>query len=268
MTSSGIPPEGPAEDGNDLPEGLVIPDDLSSLLDSEVKPDLDTTATPSGVHPPPQDSASADHPEAEDVFGGRSGSEESGSEESGSEESDREEPGGEDSIVRTTAVVLTAVRQAKVLAGLMALQGIEAAIVPSGRGAIAVRYIEQAAAEVDPNEALSGIPREAEALGAALSLVTRSETVLLAAHVDDVDGMVSGQVTARRYRGGQVAEDPPPGLVLASADQVAERLLIGLVQAPQIKGYISSSDIGSTRLPLFRRRRGTGDGDKNDQESQ
>lgn len=204
------------QDDADWPEGVVIPDDLSSLLGDE-----DSTGTG-----PEAETGPAAEPEK---------------------------------IVRTTAVVLTAVRQAKVLAGMMALQGISAAVVPSRRGALAVRYVEQLAQEVEPAEALSGIPREAEALGAALSMVTRSETVLLAAHVNEIDGEIAGQVKARRYRGGQIADEPPPGLVLAGADPVAERLLIGLVLAPSIKGYISSADIG--RSSSIRRRKPGTSGD-------
>lgn len=143
------------------------------------------------------------------------------------------------------------------LAGLLALTGIEAAVVPSTRGALAVRYVEQLESETDPAELLDGVPRDAEALGAALSVATRSEVVLLAARVDEVGGEVTGQVRARRYRGGQKAGEPPPGLVLAQADPVAERLLIGLVQAPEVTGYISSADLGKQQRGrgLFRRRR-------------
>lgn len=220
----------------DWPDDVVVPDDLSALFGN----------APSGTGP----GQAADGATATPGESVPSGAAPSGTGGTGlPAESAPAEPAPEapEQIVRTTAVVLTAVRQAKVLAGLMALQGIEAAVVPSTRGAIAVRYVEQLAIEVDPSEALSGIPLEAEALGAALSLATRHEVVLLAAHVDDVDGEIAGQVVARRYRGGQIAEDPPPGLVLAQADQVAERLLIGLVQAPQVSGYISSTDVASPR---------------------
>ena len=203
--------EGADDSGSqDLPdlEGLVIPDDLSSLFG-------DASATGQEVAGHSPDGETAIEEEALPRY------------------------------INTTAVVLTAVKQAKVLANLLALAGIEAAVVPSAKGAIAVRYVEQLESEADPAEFLSGFPREAEALGAALSVAARSETVLLAARVSSIDGEVTGQVRARRYRGGQIVNEPPPGLVLAQADAVAERLLIGLIQAPEVAGYISSADLSS-----------------------
>lgn len=227
----------------DYPDDVVVPDDLSTLFDHDAAAAPGPAASP--TTPPPTDS----------------GAPASGEQAGGSGQDEEAERGAEPKVIYTTAVVLTAVRQAKVLASLMALAGIEAAVVPSSRGAIAVRYVEQLESETDPGELLSGIPREAEALGAALSVAGRSEVVLLAARVEEVGGEISGQVKARRYRGGQIVEDPPPGLVLGQADAVAERLLIGLVQAPQVEGYISSSDLrgaGGGRS-FFGRRRKEGD---------
>lgn len=220
------------EDGDDLGDlgDVVVPDDLSSLFGDEGE----KGAAPDG-----------DAPTADEVAPTGAGA--------GRQPEEEAEP----KVIRTTAVVLTAVRQAKMLAGLLALTGIEAAVVPSSRGALAVRYVEQLESETDPAELLDGVPRDAEALGAALSVATRSEVVLLAAQVDEVGGELTGQVRARRYRGGQKAGEPPPGLVLAQADPVAERLLIGLVQAPEVTGYISSADLGKQQRGrgLFRRRR-------------
>ena len=235
-------PQPPEDLPEGFPDGLVVPDDLSSLFgpsSSEQSTDSSTDSAESlRGQGDPDDAAQ------EGETGDASDSGESG-------ESD------EPKVISTTAVVLTTIRQAKVLAGLLSLSGIDAAVVPSRRGAIAVRYVEQLAAEVDPSELLSGIPLEAEALGAALSVAARSEVVLLAARVQEVGGEISGQVKARRYRGGQIVGEPPPGLVLAQAEAVAERLLIGLVQAPQVEGYISSSDLlgGGGRSFFGRRRR-------------
>ncbi len=219
---------------DELPDGVVVPDDLSSLFSDDGAAPVEPAAggAPAGTDPADGDATS-------------------------------DEGAGpvEPVVIHTTAVVLTAVRQAKVLASLLSLAGIEAAVVPSARGAIAVRYVEQLESETDPGELLSGIPLEAEALGASLSVAARSEVVLLAARVQEVGGEISGQVKARRYRGGQIVEEPPPGLVLAQADAVAERLLIGLVQAPQVQGYISSSDLpgaGGGRAFFGRRRRDGG----------
>ena len=150
--------EGADDSGSqDLPdlEGLVIPDDLSSLFG-------DASATGQEVAGHSPDGETAIEEEALPRY------------------------------INTTAVVLTAVKQAKVLASLLALAGIEAAVVPSAKGAIAVRYVEQLESEADPAEFLSGFPREAEALGAALSVAARSETVLLAARVSSIDGEVTG----------------------------------------------------------------------------
>lgn len=231
-------------DDDELPDGIVVPDDLSSLFGDPAP------AEPAAAGPASSSSSSAT---IDDDDG--AGSPAAHPEPAAAAE---EEP--EPAVIHTTAVVLTSIRQAKVLAGLLSLSGIEAAVVPSARGAIAVRYVEQLESETDPSELLSGIPREAEALGAALSVAARSEVVLLAARVEEVGGEISGQVKARRYRGGQIVEEPPPGLVLAQADAVAERLLIGLVQAPQVEGYISSSDLPSAGGRSFfgRRRKDTG----------
>ncbi|ROR93819.1 hypothetical protein EDD28_3247 [Salana multivorans] len=254
MTAS--PPDDPTGSG-DLPElpgwpdDIVVPDDLSALFADETDGDGGDAARPTGTPDPAPGSATAD---PVDPAPGSAAAAADG---------DPADPAADaEPVVRTTAVVLTRVKQAKVLAGLMALAGIDAAVVPSTRGAIAVRYVEQDAADVGPAEALSGIPVEAEALGAALSVATRAETVLLAARVNDVDGEITGQVRARAYRGGQIVQEPPPGLVLAGADAVAERLLIGVVQAPEVAGYISSTDLGSSGSPrpgrsfFGRRRRG------------
>lgn len=231
------------DDGDDLGDlgDVVVPDDLSSLFGDEAG----TSGAPTDAEGEAGEAPDGDAPIADEVAPTGAGA---------GEESEKE---AEPKVIRTTAVVLTAVRQAKMLAGLLALTGIEAAVVPSARGALAVRYVEQLESEADPAELLDGVPRDAEALGAALSVATRSEVVLLAAQVDEVGGEVTGQVRARRYRGGQKAGEPPPGLVLAQADPVAERLLIGLVQAPEVTGYISSADLGKQQRGrgLFRRRR-------------
>lgn len=248
--------DGPGEeDLPQWPDDLVVPDDLSGLFGD------DAGGQETGGDGPAGSDVAGSDPAGSDV----AGNDTAGSDVVGSDTADdgdahpgEDEEQVSDQVVRTTAVVLTNVRQAKVLAGLMALAGIDAAVVPSRRGAIAVRYVEQEAEQVDPAEALSGIPREAEGLGAALSMATRSEVVLLAARVQSVEGEIAGQVKARRYRGGRIAEDPPPGLVLAQADAIAERLLIGLVQAPQVPGYISSTDLrsggGRSGRSLFGRR--------------
>ncbi|TNU77230.1 hypothetical protein FH969_00155 [Miniimonas arenae] len=254
-------PGDPRDDLPDWPDDVVIPDDLSALLGDTEGTTADQASAagspPAGVEPRAASAPAAAPSEGADAAG-RADLRDGGT--AAAADAGPAEGEAADPIVRTTAVVLTSVRQAKVLAGVLALTGIEAAVVPSARGALAVRYVEQAAADVDPAEALSGIPREAEALGAALSVATRSEVVLLAARVDEVDGEIAGQVKARRYRGGQVADEPPPGLVLAQADQVAERLLIGLVQAPEVPGYVSSADLAKPAgRSFFGRRRKGGD---------
>lgn len=246
MTSSGDDGRDRDAFDGDLPDGLVVPDDLSSLFGE--------TTAPATADPRDPDGGAREGGDADDAA-----PRPSGTAASPDSESDDDDTPAEPRVIHTTAVVLTAVRQAKMLASLLALAGIEAAVVPSRRGAIAVRYVEQLESEADPAELLSGVPREAEALGVSLSVAARSETVLLAARVEEVGGEISGQVRARRYRGGQIVEEPPPGLVLAQADPVAERLLIGLVQAPQVDGYISSSDLAGGGRSFLRRRRGERD---------
>lgn len=163
--------------------------------------------------------------------------------------------------IRTTIVVLTAIRQAKALAGLAALASLDAEIVPSGRGAIAVRYVEQDPFEVDPEELLSGIPAAGNEFAAAVSLIARTPVVLMTSRIDDAGAEIQGQVKARAYAGGTAGDDLPPGLVLAQADSLVEDLLLGRRTAQQVAGWISTSapvPPGRPRFGIRRRSRGRG----------
>ncbi|ACQ80641.1 conserved hypothetical protein [Beutenbergia cavernae DSM 12333] len=170
---------------------------------------------------------------------------------------------------RTNVVVLTPVRSAQALAALCALQGVALDVVPSSRGALATSVVERDPFDIDPEEMLSGIPAAAADIASTLSVVARAGVVLLTARIEDADGEIAGHVHARRFTGGQPGEDVPPGLILASADDVVERLLLGRVRAEDVSGHIDSGSMPRKplrRLPSLRRRRrgkdadGTGDG--------
>ncbi len=174
----------------------------------------------------------------------------------------------------TLAVVLTPVASAQALAALCALDGVFVDVVPTERGAVVVRAVEVGGssgssdaagepaeaqpAEAEPAEAEwdiselvdDAIPAEAAELAARISLLTRQGVVLVTAALTEdgaLDAGLSGQITARRYVGGDAAEDVPAGLVIAGADDVVEDLLLGRRGVADIPGHVSSADAARTR---------------------
>ena len=110
---------------------------------------------------------------------------------------------------------------------------------------------EPAEAEWDISELVDdAIPAEAAELAARISLLTRQGVVLVTAALTEdgaLDAGLSGQITARRYVGGDAAEDVPAGLVIAGADDVVEDLLLGRRGVADIPGHVSSADAARTR---------------------
>ena len=174
----------------------------------------------------------------------------------------------------TLALVLTPVASAQALAALCALDGITVDVVPTPRGALAVRAVEvpgrgeptsPAAAEDESSESeqepsevdwdLSelvedAVPAEASELAARLSLLTRQGVVLVPAALTEdgaLDAGLSGQNPARRFVGGAPAEDLAAGLVIAGADAVVEDLLLGRRGVVDVPGHVSSVDAARTR---------------------
>jgi len=160
------------------------------------------------------------------------------------------------SEVPAVAVVLTPVASASALAGLCAMQDVDVHVVPSRSGAIAVVELEPAPAPAgepqdwDIAELLGTtgqeVPPAADAAARALSRLTKAGVVLITSSLTTDSGVesgLSGQLTARRYEGGEPGDDVPVGLVLAGADDVVEDLVLGRVRAADVTGHQRSGDL-------------------------
>lgn len=160
----------------------------------------------------------------------------------------------------TLALVLTPVASAPALAAACAASGLVVDVVPTSRGAVAVRAVavpEPSADEWDISELLGAedvVPPEAAELASTLSRLTRHGVVLVTARLAEDSGVesgLSGQISARRYAGGEAAEEVPGGLVIAGADDVVEDLLLGRRVVTDIPGHVSSRDVGHGRGRWF-----------------
>ena len=152
------------------------------------------------------------------------------------------------------AVVLTPVASAAALAGLCAMSDVDTHVVPSRAGAVAV--IELAAEEQseapkdwDISELLGEqeeVPAAADELARTLSRLSKSGVVLITAALARDTGIekgLSGQLTARRYAGGEPGESVSVGLVLAGADDVVEDLVLGRTRVTDIPGHQRSGEL-------------------------
>lgn len=153
------------------------------------------------------------------------------------------------------AVVLTPVGSAPALAGLCAMAGIEATVVPTRRGALAVRVIERSgeadAAADSLAELLGEAPEIATTIAAALSRTSRYGAVLLVSRLGEGDEGLVGTIAASQWRNGERTEDTvSSGLVLAQADDVVEQLLLGVVTPEDAPGAIAPG-----KLPPWQVRR-------------
>ncbi|MPV37707.1 hypothetical protein [Georgenia subflava] len=150
------------------------------------------------------------------------------------------------------ALVLTPVASAPALAGLCAMAGIDVDVVPSSSGAVAALEVaaKAPADDWDISQLLGGedggFPPEAEELAKNLSRLSRAGVVLLTADLATdvgIESGLSGQLSARRYTGGEPEGDVPAGLILAGADQVVEDLILGRVRADAVKGHQRSGTL-------------------------
>ncbi|MFC7405386.1 hypothetical protein [Georgenia alba] len=169
----------------------------------------------------------------------------------------RQDPAGADDVtapVGRLALVLTPVASAPALAGLCAIAGIDVDVVPSSSGAVAALEIvpekKPDSDEWDISELVGGedggFPPAAEELAANLSRLTRAGVVLVVGDLATDVGIetgLSGHLSARRYAGGQPEEDVPAGLILASADEVVEELILGRTRPEQVKGHQRSGTL-------------------------
>ncbi|MDU0348179.1 hypothetical protein [Actinomyces sp. MRS3W] len=152
------------------------------------------------------------------------------------------------------AVVLTPLASADALASLCAASGLDCTVVPARSGAVAVKEFVSAHAEWDIAELLGGVdsePAEAAELAGALSRLSRAGVVLMTADLATdvgIDSGLSGTITARRYYNGEAAEETSAGLLLASADQEIEDILLGVVRAEDVHGAIKTSEVKPGRM--------------------
>ena len=127
----------------------------------------------------------------------------------------------------TVALVITPVALAAPLAAACALAGVDADVVPSEVGAIAVLR--------DP---LAG-PVSA----AGVSQMLRQVPVVLLERR-------ASQMSASQWVGGQRTRDLPPGLVLSDAPEVLEELLLDGRAPSSVDGVVSS--VGMSKLKAMR----------------
>lgn len=135
---------------------------------------------------------------------------------------------------KTIALVLTPLADPTALGALLSMLNLQADVIGTTTGAVAC--LEVPVKVTDDIESLLGaarpMPTEAEELACEMSKLTRMGVVLLVSWLvegDQIEPGVSGQITARRYVGGQAQEDLPAGLVIARMDQRVEDLLLGRV---------------------------------------
>ncbi len=145
------------------------------------------------------------------------------------------EPGAQPTR-RIIAVVLTPIRSAPALAGLCAMAGLQAHIIPSANGALAARTIT---GEVDEAELLlAGAPAEAVQLAEQISRTAKAQVLLLTANLGGGEDGPTGTITGKEYINGEAGQDVPAGLILANADDVLESLLIGTLEPEDAPGRI------------------------------
>ncbi|GAA4423924.1 hypothetical protein GCM10023169_20160 [Georgenia halophila] len=163
-------------------------------------------------------------------------------------------PDGDTTPTGRLALVLTPVASAPALAGLCSIAGIDVDVVPSSSGAVAALEIvpekKPASDDWDISQLFGGedggFPPAAEDLAANLSRLTRAGVVLLVGDLATdvgIESGLSGQLSARRYTGGEPEEDVPAGLILAGADQVVEDLILGRTRPGSVKGHQRSGSL-------------------------
>lgn len=159
------------------------------------------------------------------------------------------------SEVPAVAVVLTPIASAPALAGLCAMSDVDVHVVPSRAGAVAVIELEPAPPVAEPDEwdiseLLGGqgdeVPAAADEIARTLSRLTKAGVVLITSALTRDSGLeqgLAGQLTARRYGGGERGEEVAVGLVLAGADDVVEDLVLGRVRVTDVPGHARSGDL-------------------------
>lgn len=105
---------------------------------------------------------------------------------------------------------------------------------------------DQEVTRLDPGEEGNVDADDGKQLAARIAALSRAGSVLLMAELGEDVGAeagVSGLVTAFQIAPTGVAEETPAGLIVASADQLLEDLLIGEAEPSEVKGAVRSGEI-------------------------
>ncbi|UFU05103.1 hypothetical protein [Ruania halotolerans] len=240
----GSPQEGAPQDGG-MPEEVEAfePEDFdSSAFDAAF-----AEAFGEAVEPERTFRSSAEGSAHEGAIDGASGESEarvgvSESEDSGTSDESAEPAADQPAPRRVVAVVLTPIASAPALAGLCAIAKLDADIVPTRSGALAVRVIETAAD--DPSELLGGDPAEAVELAGTLSRTAKAGVVLLTARLGQGDEGLTGTISGRQFTAGEAGDEVAAGLILAHADDVVEQILLGMLQPQDAPGRLAPKELG------------------------
>lgn len=204
-------------DDEPLPDGLQVPDDLSSLLGD---PARDAGGAADASAPDGTDGLAA-ATDAEDE--GATADPDAGAVTVPDDPSALLEPQEAPSV----ALVLTQVAVPGALAAACALAKVDVDVVPTPVGAVAVLR--------DPAAGAAAVQ--------AISQLLRAVPVVLMERREE-------QISATRWAGGAEQGTLPPGLVLSDSPAALEDLLLGSVQPSELEGVVSS--VGMSRWRAMR----------------
>lgn len=127
---------------------------------------------------------------------------------------------------RELAILITRLAFPGALAGACALAGIEADAVGTEGGAVALLHKIDDEAPEQAGQLLSSVVR-----GVPLLLVTKAE----------------GQISVTQFLDGKDIGPLPPGVVLTTAPELVEDLIIGVVKPSAVPGTVSSVGISKVK---------------------
>ncbi|MDO4792488.1 MAG: hypothetical protein Q3999_08410 [Buchananella hordeovulneris] len=153
--------------------------------------------------------------------------------------------GGEEGATKRLAVglIMTPFARATPLQMVLALEGLDLAVIETSTGAIAAVELEVLkaddwdVAELLGSAEMPGASPVLEKAAAALAGLSREGVIALVSELATdvgIDQGLSGHITARRYLKGEAPEEIPAGLVLAQADQLVEDLLLGSKRVAEV----------------------------------
>ncbi|MDO4887144.1 MAG: hypothetical protein Q3979_00325 [Actinomycetaceae bacterium] len=169
--------------------------------------------------------------------------------------------------------VLTPFDKPEVVAGILALQRIDASVVPTQSGALVVRELPVPQYDewdirniVGPDEDEDvDASDNAPSVAAILSRLSKYGVVLIDVDLGSDVGIetgVSGLVRARRFLGGQPGDEVSAGLLLNSVDPLIEKIVLGH-EDPADHGAIASSEVTTSMITrLAKKPAGSSDGAK------